>query len=224
MNIPVYLETGSRRTFASALNWPGWSRSGKDETLAIEALLNYGLRYAAVARVARLPFQAPANVLDFVIVQRLEGDTTTDMGTPGGIPPTDVQPMDDAEVLRLQGLLKACWVIFDQAVDASRGKTLRAGPRGGGRDRQKIIEHVLGGEHAYISRLGMKLKLSEEAPLDQSMQECRQAIQEGLAASAHGEFPSHGPRGALHWPARYFARRSAWHILDHAWEIQDRLT
>ncbi len=223
MNIPAYLEIGSKRTFAVALDWPGWSRSGKDETLALDALLNYALRYAAVARVARVPFQAPADASAFVVAQRLDGDATTDFGTPGCIPPSDAQPMDDKELVRLQALLKGCWVIFDEAIEAAKGKTLRSGPRGGGRDRQKLIDHVLGGEQAYLSRLGVKLKLPESAPLDQRMQECRQAMQDGLAASAHGEMPSHGPRGGLHWPARYFARRSAWHILDHGWEIQDRL-
>lgn len=224
MNIPVYLEIGSKRTFASALDWPGWSRSEKDETLAMDALLNYALRYAAVARAVRVPFQAPADVSVFVVTQRLDGDATTDFGTPGCIPPTDTQPMGEPELLRLQALLKGCWAIFDEVIEAARGKTLRTGPRGGGRDRQKLIDHVLGGEQAYLSRLGVKLQLPESAPWSERMQECRQAVQEGLAASAHGELPSHGPRGGLYWPARYFARRSAWHILDHSWEIQDRLT
>jgi hypothetical protein len=35
--------------------------------------------------------------------------------------------------------------------------------------------------------------------------------------------PSDGaPLAATGWPARYGARRIAWHALDHAWEIQDR--
>jgi hypothetical protein len=41
-------------------------------------------------------------------------------------------------------------------------------------------------------------------------------------ARAHGELPDQGPRGGKRWPARYAIRRSAWHALDHAWEIEDR--
>ncbi len=223
MNIPVYLEVGSKRTFAGALDWPGWSRSGKDEASALEALLNYGLRYAAVVRPARLGFQAPADVSEFEVAQRLDGDTTTNMGTPGRIPPADTRPMDDAELRRLQTILKACWHAFDEAVEASKGKTLRVGPHGGGRNRQKIVEHVVGAEHAYLSRLGVKLSLKEDAPVGARLEEYRRAALEGLAASAHGELPDRGPRGGLYWPARYFARRAAWHVLDHAWEIEDRL-
>ena len=173
MNIPVYLEVGSKRTFAGALDWPGWSRSGKDEALALEALLNYGLRYAAVVRPARLGFQAPADVSEFEVAQRLDGDTTTNMGTPGRIPPADTRPMDDAELRRLQTILKACWRVFDEAVEASKGKTLRVGPRGGGRNRQKIVEHVVGAEHAYLSRLGVKLSLKEDAPVGARLEEYR---------------------------------------------------
>jgi hypothetical protein len=32
-----------------------------------------------------------------------------------------------------------------------------------------------------------------------------------------------GPRGGVHWTPRYFVRRAAWHMLDHAWEIEDRI-
>jgi hypothetical protein len=223
MNIPVYLELGSKRTFAGALDWPGWSRSGKDEAAALETLLNYGLRYAAVVRPAQLGFQAPADVSELVVEQRLDGDATTDFGAPGGIPPTDVSPIEDAELKRLQAILKGCWRTFDEAIEASKGKTLKAGPRGGGRDRQKIIEHVLGAEQAYLSRLGVKLMLPEGVPLSTRFDQCRQAVQEGLVSAAHGELPARGPRGGEHWPARYFVRRAAWHVLDHAWEVEDRL-
>jgi hypothetical protein len=38
-----------------------------------------------------------------------------------------------------------------------------------------------------------------------------------------GELPDFGPRGGERWPALFAIRRSAWHALDHAWEIEDRL-
>ena len=223
MTIPVYLEVGSKRTFASALDWPGWARSGKGEEAALEALLNYGLRYAGVVRPLRLGFQAPEGLSAFDVVQRLDGDATTDFGAPGGIPPTDVRPMDEAELRRMQSVLRGCWRTFDELVEASEGQTLKPGPRGGGRDLKKIIEHVLGAEQAYLSRLGVKLKLPEGAPLPAQLDQCRQAVQDGLRSAVQGDLPAHGPRGGLHWPARYFVRRAAWHVLDHAWEIEDRL-
>ena len=42
--IPIYLETGSTRVFAGALDWPGWSRSGKTETDAIDIWIARWLR------------------------------------------------------------------------------------------------------------------------------------------------------------------------------------
>jgi hypothetical protein len=51
----------------------------------------------------------------------------------------------------------------------------------------------------------------------------RQAILAGLEAADKGELPEKGPRGGILWPARYFVRRVAWHVLDHAWEIEDRM-
>ena len=53
-SIPVYLEVGARRTFAGALDWPGWCRSGRDETAALAALVAYGGRYQRAIRSARL--------------------------------------------------------------------------------------------------------------------------------------------------------------------------
>lgn len=224
MNIPVYLEVGTKRTFACALDWPGWSRSGKDEASALEALLDYGLRYGAAVRLGRLKFEAPGDVSAFQVMHRMQGDATTNFGTPGCIPSEDLRPVDETELSQLQSLLKGSWRAFDEAIDISKGKALKTGPRGGGRDRQKIIEHVLGAEQAYLSRLGVKAKITESGPVERQMAECREAILNGLEAAAHGELASKGPRGGAHWPARYFVRREIWHVLDHAWELEDRIT
>jgi hypothetical protein len=43
------------------------------------------------------------------------------------------------------------------------GKELRKGPRGGGRDPEKIMEHVLGAEASYFRQLGWKHKVNSEA-------------------------------------------------------------
>ena len=71
--INVYLEAGSRRIFAAALDWPGWCRMGRDETAALQSLFDYGPRYLSILRPAGLGFQVPGNVSDFAVVERLRG-------------------------------------------------------------------------------------------------------------------------------------------------------
>ncbi len=219
----VYIEHTPKRAFAGALDWPGWSRGGRDEASALLALLRYAPRYAASMRSAHLGFHPPSNLSALVVVERLKGNATTDFGAPGIAPARDSQPVDEAELRRLQKVLQACWQYFDGAVGSAEGKPLQSGPRGGGRDRQKMIDHVLGANQGYLSSLGWKFRLDAAAPLEKQLDACREALFEGLAASAHGELAARGPRGGLRWSPHYFARRVAWHVLDHAWEIEDRL-
>jgi len=217
----VYLEVGTRRTFAAALDWPGWCRMGRDEATALQSLFEYGPRYAHILRPARLSFQVPNDVSAFVVVERLKGNATTDFGAPDLAPASDAQPLDDPELRRLQALLNACWRAFEAAVEMAEGKALRLGPRGGGRTLDGIIQHVFGAEMGYLAQLGGKVSQSESTlpPLEL----IHQAILNALGASAHGEIPAYGPRGGKRWSPRYFVRREAWHVLDHIWEIEDRL-
>ena len=219
--LKVYLEVGSRRTFAAALDWPGWCRMGRDEATALQALFDYGPRYARILRPARLGFHAPKDVSAFVVVERLKGNATTDFGAPDMAPAGDAQPLAEAELRRLQAILKACWRAFDAAVELAKGKALRKGPRGGGRPLDGIVQHVLGAETGYLSQLGGKVSQSDSDHL--LLEQTHQAILKTLAASAHGEIAAHGPRGGKRWSPRYFVRREAWHVLDHIWEIEDRL-
>ena len=103
------------------------------------------------------------------------------------------------------------------------GKELRKGPRGGGRDVEGITRHVLNADAGYLSRLAWKLEPSEGADLSEELDRTRQAVLDALAASAHGDVSERGPRGGARWTPRYFVRRVAWHVLDHAWEIEDRI-
>lgn len=220
--IDVYVEVGSRRTFAAALDWPGWCRPGRDEATALQTLCEFGPRYARILRPARLSFRAPKDTSAFVVVERLAGNATTDFGAPDRAPAGDAQPLTDAELKRLQAILKACWRAFDATVDLAEGQALRTGPRGGGRTLDKIVEHVLGAEHSYLTALGGKAPQSKSVAL--SLELTRQAMLETLKDSAHGEIAEYGPRGGKRWSPRYFVRREAWHVLDHVWEIEDRLT
>lgn len=219
--IEVYVEIGQKKTFATALGWPGWSRSGRDEDSALQTLLDYGPRYARVLESANLGFSVPADVSALAVVERLEGNATTDFGAPNLTLSGDTQPVDPAEMERWQVILRACWRAFDAAVQAAHGKTLSKGPRGGGRDLDKIVQHVRDVDFGYLKSLGGTLKLNDDDP-QQALAHIREAILTTLAAAVKGEIPAHGPRGGLRWTPRYFVRRLAWHELDHTWEIEDR--
>ena len=221
--IAVYLEAGEKRTFAGALDWPGWCRSGRDEASALQALFDYGPRYARVLRISRLGFQTPTNVSAFVVIERLKGNATTDFGAPDSAPSSDSRPINSAELQHFERLLKACWRSFDANVRKATGKALRTGPRGGGRHLEGIIQHVLGSDAGYSSQLGWKLQQDAGADLRSQLKRARKGILEGLRSATRGEIPARGPRGGIRWHPRYFVRRAAWHTLDHAWEIEDRV-
>jgi hypothetical protein len=217
--IDVYVEIGLKRTFAGAIDWPGLCRSGRDELTALQALLAYGSRYADVLRPVGIDFQAPGVEADLNLVERLAGTMTTDFGAPDIAPSSDAQPIDDAELRRLQTLLEACWGKFDDTIAEAAGKPLSKGPRGGGRELDEIARHVAEVEVAYLRRLGWK----PEAGQANGVSKIRQAALNALAVAARGEGPSSGPRGGKLWIPRYYVRRTAWHVLDHAWEIEDRV-
>jgi hypothetical protein len=215
----VFLES-ARRTFAGAIEWPGWCRGGRDEAAALQALIDAGPRYAAVVRGAGLGFRAPGAVSQLEVVERLQGNATTDFGAPGAVPSADSRPVTADELSRLTAILQCAWQAFDEAVAAAAGQVLRTGPRGGGRTVDGIVQHVTGAERGYLTSLGWSFR-SEADPPDPAA--LRAAIVEGLSAAARGEIEPEGPRGGKRWPPRYFIRRDAWHVLDHVWEIEDRL-
>ena len=220
--IPVYLEIGATRTFAAAIEWPGWCRSGRDETSSLTALLDYGQRYARVLRPARLGFRPPTDASAFTVTERLEGTATTDFGAPGAIPASDLSPIDPAELRRLQSVLKACWRAFDASGLTARGRELRKGPRGGGRELEGILTHVLEADVAYLERIGWKVAGNAEGDPREELRRVREEVEKALKATATAELPERGPRGGIRWKPRYFVRRVAWHVLDHTWEIEDR--
>jgi hypothetical protein len=215
--IDVSVEVGAKRAFACALAWPGWCRGGRDESSALEALLAYGPRYAHVLRGTRLGFRVPA---DARVVERLEGDATTDFGAPGAAPSADAAPMTEADLRRARSLLRAGWEAFDRAVEAAAGRTLATGPRGGGRDLDRIVAHVLDAEGGYLARIGTKLGGSDADATDM-LDQARAVVLDSLATVVRDGVPP-SPRGGKRWTPRYFLRRSAWHVLDHAWELEDR--
>ena len=220
--IPVYLEVTRKRSFAGAVEWPGWCRSGKTADDALEALVAYADRYARAIAHARLGFVRPKEVADLDVVERLTGNATTEFGAPGVPPKADQRRLKAAELKRQSRLLEASWKTFDAAwTKASNGKVeLSKGPRGGGRDLPKMRDHVMGAEEGYLGALGSR------PPRGRASAELMAAIREtalaALAARAQNK-PVADPRQTKRpWSPRFYARRSAWHALDHAWEIEDR--
>lgn len=210
--IAVYLEQGKRWVFACALEWPGWCRRGRSEELALESLIGYAPRYAAAARLAGLAFPAAGR---FTVTERLTSPFGADFGAPCEIPASDATPVGAAAAARMTALVQAAWQVFDEVAGAAPAD-LRKGPRGGGRDRDKIIDHVLGADTAYARKLGVRHRQPATAGTG-AVGALRADVCAVLASPSDGTPPV--PKG---WPARYAARRIAWHALDHAWEIEDR--
>lgn len=214
----VALEVGAKRVFAIALDWPGWARSGRSEEEALERLAGYAARYAKAVGEPGLA-KAPG----LVVVERLKGNATTDFGAPGVPPEADERPIADAELGRQQRLLEAAWKAFDGAARSAEGKQLATGPRGGGRTLAKMVDHVLGAEEGYLTQLGRRRPKPPAAGIEARMRQVREAALAALQARARGEDPPDASQVKRRWSPRYYVRRSAWHALDHAWELEDRV-
>jgi hypothetical protein len=211
--ISIAEEIGAKKTFAWAIDWPGWARSGKTADAARETLLAYASRYAAVVKVATL--EMPSVDDEIEVVDSVTGGSGTDFGVPSAITDADRRPVEAADAERLAALVAAAWTVFDR-VAATSPESLRKGPRGGGRDRDKMIGHVLEADHAYARELGIRLREPHLSD-DKAIQAERNAVLELLREPSDG-----GPLADRRWTQRYAARRIAWHALDHAWEMEDR--
>ena len=190
------------------MDWPGWCRAGKTDEAAIEALGAYRDRYAVVPEIAgvRFPKSAPDH---FDVIERAVGNATTEFGAPNIIVASDRRPLTAARAGREADLLAAAWELLDR-VAASAPPTLRKGPRGGGRDRDDIVRHVMESEHGYASKLGIRRRDLGATPFRASVLAALRAARAGDAVVPNG------------WPPRLMTRRMAWHALDHAWEIEDK--
>ena len=209
----VVLEVAKARTFASAVEWPGWSRAGKTPDDALRSLADYVDRYAAIASLAGVRF-ARATADSFAVVDETEGNATTSFGAPGVVGATDARDLTTADADRQVRLLRACWTELDRlAVEAP--EQLRKGPRGGGRDRDGVVAHVVEAERSYARQIGVRHPPfhGDRAARDA----CRTEVEQVLRAARTGE-----PLRPGGWSARYFLRRATWHVLDHVWEIEDK--
>lgn len=203
----IYLEVGPKKVFACSLEWPGWCRVAKGEEAAIDLLVDYAPRYRPIAERAGLPFEPG----DPVVVAREPGSEMTDFGAPYAIPELDQEPIDAETARRGVALLRAAWELFDE-VAAESPEDLRKGPRGGGRDLSKVVAHVVEAERSYARKVDVRHK-PYKSPAD------RDAMREELAEVLSRPWQ---PPQTTGWPPAYAVRRTAWHVIDHLWEIEDR--
>jgi hypothetical protein len=220
MPVDAYVEVGAKRVFAGAIDWPGWCRSARVEEEALDALIAYGARYAEVLEGSGVRFTPPAKASTLEVVERLKGDATTDFGAPSIAPEADARSTDRRWLARQERILRAGWKAFDRAVENVAGP-LEKGPRGGGREVDAIAAHVVGAEASYARMIGADAKGFDEADAGTRDDE-RAIVLEALERAVTDGIPAEGPRGGKRWSAPYFVRRAAWHVLDHAWEIEDR--
>jgi hypothetical protein len=215
----VYLEIGEKKAFATALDWIGLARSGPTDDEALAALFEYVPRYKVSMGQPAADLAVPPGVSALDVVERLQGNATTDFGAPGIIPDADRREIAEDELESSLKLLGAAWHAFDSSVLMARGRTLTpSGPRGGGRSLERMQAHILEADEGYTSAVGGRA--TGGSPTWPKVQE---RFIESIRARAAGELPDFGPRGGERWPALFAIRRSAWHALDHAWELEDRL-
>ncbi len=214
--IRVSLEIGPRgkKVVAVAPDWPGLERGAKTGEAAIERLLSYVPRYAAVAKLAGME-AAFADITGADVFERYPGVGSTDFwGISFAYSSLDRQAVSGEALERELALMRACWAFFDE-VRSHVSAEMQRGPRGGGRDRDRIVRHVIATERDWTKKLGVI------TPQD--------ALLTGEGLNAHRDAYCSTIR-ALHsqgkmartWPLRYLIRHTAYHTLDHAWEMEDK--
>jgi hypothetical protein len=212
----VMLEIGlkDKQVVAVAPDWPGLERGAKTGEAAIARLQAYLPRYAPVSNLAGMGAEFAA-IATVDVVERYRGTGSTDFwGISFAFSDIDRQVVSSAELERELTLLQACWTFFDD-VRSRVSAEMQKGPRGGGRDRDRIVRHTLGTEQDWAAKLG--LRTPEDALLtDEGLRAHRDAYRTAIRAfHAQGKL-------ARTWPLRYLIRHTAFHTLDHAWEMEDK--
>jgi hypothetical protein len=219
MPVRTVIERGpkDKRSVAFSLDWPGWSRGARTAELALEALEAYRERYRPVAGLAGMSaeFEA-AGPLE--VVEDRTGPGSTDFWGISFAPSAAEQgPMVEADLERAVTLLRACWAFFDD-VAARVSPEMRKGPRGGGRDRDRIIRHTIRTESEDFARQ-VGLRIPEEAALTpDGLRQHRETYVAAMRAYNAGEVE----RRMRSWTLPFLIRHSGFHTLDHAWEMQDK--
>lgn len=215
-DIRVVLEIGpkSKQVAAVAPDWPGLERGAKTGEAAIERLFSYLPRYAQVALLAGLEAEFAA-ITAVDVVEQYPGTGSTDFwGISFAFSSIDRQDMSSEELTRELTLMQACWACFDD-VRARVSAELQKGPRGGGRDRDRIVRHTFGAEQDWAKKVGV---LTPQGAMltAEGLHAHRDAYCKAIRAlHAQG-------KPARTWPLRFLIRHTAYHTLDHAWEMEDK--
>jgi hypothetical protein len=219
MPVRTVVERGpkDKRSVAFALDWPGWSRGAKTADIALATLEAYRERYRPVAVLAGMAPEFDA-AGPFEIVEERVGTGSTDFwGISFAPSAAEHGPMDEADMERGITLLRACWAFFD-GVAARVSPDMRPGPRGGGRDRDRIIGHTIRTESENFAKQ-VGLRMPEGAALvPGDLPPYRDAYVEAMRAYNAGEVK----RRMRSWTLPFLIRHSAFHNLDHAWEMEDK--
>jgi hypothetical protein len=216
----VTLELGphGKKLVAVAADWPGLERNAKTEEVAIERLRSYLPRYAQVAKLAGMEAEFAA-ITTVDVVERFAGTGSTDFwGVSFAFSDIDRQALSRAELERELTLMQACWAFFD-GVRGRVSPEMQKGPRGGGRDRDEIAGHVIRAEQDMSAKVGARVPQADLL-LDKGHGEELQAYRDAYLKAIRA-YHAEG-KMARAWPLRYLIRHTAYHTLDHAWEMEDK--
>jgi hypothetical protein len=214
--IRVTLEIGpkGKKVVALAPDWPGLARGATTEEAAIERLRAYLPRYTPVTRLAGME-AAFATITGITVIERYPGTGSPDFwGISFAFSSIDQQAMSSEALERELTLMRVCWTFFDD-VRSHVSAEMQRGPRGGGRDRDHIVRHTLATERDWAKKLGL-LTPSDAMLTDEGLHAHRDAYCNAIRA-LHSQ-----NKLARTWPLRYLIRHTAFHTLDHAWEMDDK--
>ena len=206
-----------RKFAAFAIDWPGWSRGAKAPDAAVELLETYRERYRPIARMAGLePEFDRAGPLE--IVEDHVGVGSTDFWGISFAPSSFEQaPMPEGELERKLALLAAAWHFFDD-VAARVSSQLEKGPRGGGRNRDEIVRHVVGNEQQDLAK-----KVGVLTPPDDLLTPAGIRSHRDHFVAAMRDYNAQGKMArGRNWTIPLLLRHTAFHVLDHAWEMEDK--
>jgi hypothetical protein len=214
LRVTVEIGLKGKRVAAVAPDWPGLERGAKTEGDAIARLQAYIPRYAPVAKLAGMDREfAAITTLD--IVEHYTGTGSTDFwGISFAFSSIDKQAVSSDELERELTLMRACWTFFD-SVRFRVSAEMQKGPRGGGRDRDHMVRHVLANEMDWAGGLGLPNLYSENLT-NEIISTHRDAYCNAIRA-----FHAEG-KMAKKWSLRYLIRHTAYHTMDHAWEMEDK--
>jgi hypothetical protein len=185
--------------------------------IALETLESYRERYRPIAALAGMDNEFDAAGPLKVVEDRVGTGSTDFWGISFSPSSTEQGPLDEAELERKLTILQACWAFFDD-VAARVSPEMRKGPRGGGRDRNRIIRHTIRTESEdFAKQVG--LRIPEEAALTpEGLRQHRRTYLEAMRAYNAGKIE----KRMRSWSLPFLIRHSAFHTLDHAWEMQDK--